>query len=114
MNISFKLFGAVAKPSLHGFENVISLIQWGIDFEQDGVHSVAYIETPLDTANIADSQTFVPMEQLTKEQLLDFAKNAQGEQHIDTLTQAHAAQLVALIAAADTTPYQGPVVFDTL
>lgn len=114
MNISFKLFGAVAKPSLHGLENVISLIQWGIDFEQDGVHSVAYVETPLDTSNIANSQTFVPMEQLTKEQLLDFAKEAQGEQFVEAMQQVHAAQLVAMIAAADAIPYQGPVVFDAL
>jgi hypothetical protein len=72
---SFKLHQVQVFENKNGYPNVIGLVRWAIHFERESLVSVAGVETMLETNNI---QNFTPIEQLTREQVLDMAYTAQG------------------------------------
>lgn len=58
-----------------GHANVIGMVQWAVEFQQGDFVSRAGIETFLD---VSDLSNFVPIEQVTREQVLAWAFAAQG------------------------------------
>lgn len=87
MNITRKLFEIGVKPQVGDLQNVVARVRWGLEFERGGFTSVAYIETLLD---ISDLSGFTPIDQLTKEQVIQWAYDAQnGDQIIADQTPHH-------------------------
>jgi hypothetical protein len=74
MNITRKLYGVGVKPQVGTHSNVVARVHWGLEFERDGFTSVAFIETFLNTSAL---ESFTPIEQLSKEQVLQWAYDAQ-------------------------------------
>ena len=84
---SFKLYQVQVFENKEGYQNVIGLVRWAVEFQRGALVSRAGAETLLNTSII---QNFVPIEQLTKEQVLWWAFEAQGGQaFIDTISGYH-------------------------
>jgi hypothetical protein len=84
---SHKLHEVQVFETKGNYLNVVGLVRWTIQFERGPLMSVAGVETLLDTSDI---QNFIPIEQLTKEQVLAWAYSAQGgEGFVDVIRQHH-------------------------
>lgn len=91
LNKTYKLHQIKVEPEIDGLNDVVLFIRWSIEFELDGFTNSAVIETLLD---FAPNENFVSLEKLTKEQIINWAIEAQGGQSfIDHLEFHHGEQL---------------------
>jgi hypothetical protein len=91
MNISHKLFSVGVIPTLGQHVNVVKRVRFGIEWEDGGVRSMAFVESILDTSSITD---FRPLESLTKDDLIAWGINTQGGQgFVDALAEYHIQQI---------------------
>lgn len=86
MNITRKLFGVAVTPQSGQHSNVVTRVRWGLEFERDGFTSTAYIETFLDISKLSN---FKPIEELTKERVVQWAFDAQNGEQIIAEQWAH-------------------------
>jgi hypothetical protein len=101
MSISkeFKILSVKAEPHLNDKENVITYIFWAVKFELDGYSNRAIVETMI---NFDPTSTFIPVENLTKEQILSWAIAKQGgDEFLKQLEYHHTIQLQADRARKD-------------
>lgn len=99
LNKQFKLYKVKVEPTLGDKTDVVLYVLWGIEFELDGYTNKALIETLL---NFDPNADFVPIEDLTKEQILEKAIAAQGgNQFVDQLEYHHRLQLESDKAKAE-------------
>ncbi len=75
MNITYKLYEVGVLPNIGAHQNVVARVRWGIEYEDGGAVSSAAGESLL---QIADLSNFTPIEQLTREQVLDWAFASHG------------------------------------
>ena len=102
--ISYKLVDCKAFPTLNGLNDVLGQVTWQIVFEDGVSESIAIIETQLPVDDI-DPNTFVPLAQLTKSDILTKAKAAQDvDALLIQIQPSHEANLVRLTAAAAMVP----------
>lgn len=105
MNITRKLFGVAATPQSGQHSDVVTRVRWGLEFERGGFTSLAFIETFL---SIADLSSFTPVEQLTKEQIIQWAFDAQnGDQIIAEQWNHHDSMISYAALQASVVEYQG-------
>jgi len=91
MNISYKLYEVGVLPTLKNLQNVVARVRWGIEYEEDGITSCAAGESLLDTDNI---ENFVPINELSREQVLDWAFQVHGGQKfLNQLLTYHTEQI---------------------
>lgn len=91
LNKEFKLYNVKVEPTFEDKENVIMFVTWGIEFAMGEYSNKAVIETLL---TYDPNEVFVPVEDLTKQQILDWAIKAQGgDQFIAQLEYHHGLQL---------------------
>ena len=100
MNIDYEASIDVAKciPSQDGFENIVKLVRWKINFfdteNPDTVQSTAAVETILDTDAI-DAATYISWDEITHSKILEWtlAKHG-GNEFLDSLLEGgHAEDL---------------------
>lgn len=105
MNITRKLFGVAVTLQSGQHSNVVTRVRWGLEFERGGFTSLAFIETFL---NIADLSNFTPVEQLTKEQIIQWAFDTQNGDQIIAEQWAHHESMISYAALqASVVEYQG-------
>lgn len=91
MNITKHLVSVFVLPNKDGLDNVISRVMWIVRFEDGGHRSEAFVETLLDTNNIAG---FIPANQVGTERVLGWAFAAQGgDAFISQITPHHLQQI---------------------
>ncbi len=91
MNLTFKITGVLALPQLAEHENVVARVDWAVAAQEGSLFSKGGGQTLLDTTEITD---FVPADQLTEEQLIQWVIAAEGGQKfLDDLTAFHVALL---------------------
>ena len=91
LNKEFKLYNVKVEPTLDDKENVVMFVTWGVEFESSGYSNKALIETLL---TYDPNEDFIPVEDLTKEQIIEWAITAQGgDQFISQLEYHHGLQL---------------------
>lgn len=104
-NISKQLHRVDVFPERDGLTNVIGRVFWAVVFERDGVASAGGAETLLAVDNIA---TFIPIEQLTKEQILEWAFEAQGgDAFVQQIQPYHEQQLDWMVKCKGLVEYKG-------
>lgn len=105
MNITRKLFGVGVTPQSGERANVVTRVRWGLQFERDGFVSMAYIETFLD---ISELSNFKPIDELTKEQIIQWAFDKDnGDSIIATQWEHHDNTLRYEALQASVTEYNG-------
>jgi hypothetical protein len=103
MNITRSLHSVFVIPSLSGRENVVSRVHWQLRFEENGLHSDAFVETFLDTSSLND---FMPANEIGNERLLQWAYDAQGGDSFVAQIQPHHEEAIAYqVACAGQIPY---------
>jgi hypothetical protein len=103
MNTSRSLIAVFVTPSLSGHENVVSRVHWQLRFDENGIHSDAFVETFLDTSSLND---FVPANEIGNERLLQWAYDAQGGDLFVAQIQPHHEEVIAhQVACAGQVPY---------
>jgi hypothetical protein len=93
MSISkqFKILSIKAEPQLHEKENVVIFVRWAVHFEIDEYSNEAVIETRLD---FDPNSTFVPAQDLTKEQILSWViAKVGGDPFLARLEENHVSHL---------------------
>jgi hypothetical protein len=112
-----KLHDVQVYKNKNGHSDVIGLVRWAVEFQKGSFVSRAVVETLLDTSNL---NNFVPITQVTREQVLSWALAAQGgeefvEQHLrphheaDLETQEHRSGLTVYAGiATDAWPVNVP------
>jgi hypothetical protein len=103
---AMKLHDVQVYKNKNGHSDVIGLVRWAVEFQRGGFVSYAVVETLLDTSNL---NNFVPIAQVTREQVLSWALATQGgeefvEQH---LRPYHEAELEAQEHRSGLTVYTG-------
>jgi len=101
MSISkqFKILSVRAEPQLHDKENVITYVFWAIQFDMDGYSNQAIVETLI---NFDPDSTFIPTQELTKDQVLSWVIAQQGgDEFLERLEYNHTIQLQADRARKD-------------
>lgn len=74
-------------PQQNGLNNVIGKVNWSISFNRNGAQSRGQVDTLLSQPQAAE---FVPIEQVTPDQALDWALAAQGgTAYVDYLYRIH-------------------------
>lgn len=105
MNITRKLFEVAVTPELNGFTNIVTRVRWGLEFEKGGFTSLSCIETFLDISKLSN---FKPINQITKEQILQWAFDTQnGEQLIKDQWIHHENMIEYEFLNASVKPYEG-------
>jgi hypothetical protein len=91
MNITYKLYEVGVLPTVGGHQNVVARVRWGIEYEESGVVSMAAGESLL---NVNDIQSFIPIEQLSREQVIDWAFATHGgDSFLQTMLTYHTQQV---------------------
>jgi hypothetical protein len=109
MNIEYKVVQIDTHPERQGHQHVVAGVQWLMVASRNGFSSAALVYSLLPIDDLSD---FVPVEQLTKEQLIAWAMAAEGGQEwIDRTMAHHNACLTLDEARAGTAPYTGPLAF---
>lgn len=72
-------------PNTTGFNNVIANISWELEIRDSEDYSVHYIreKTKLNTDNLTE-ETFLPVEQLSDEHLLQWVWDIEGKEALET------------------------------
>lgn len=107
MNLEYKIFGVTTAPQRNGRENVVVDVQWGIEFARNGFSTLAYLSTTLPCDDLAE---FTPVEQLQKQQVLDWCL-AVEQATIEQLRTIHDHQLTDMERRAGAVRYEGPLAF---
>lgn len=103
---SFQIEEVNVYPEHNGQQNVIRRVIVRVTFSKDGAESVGIIESVL---NVSDLSNFVPIEQLTDQQIIDWAINAQGgEALLSNLEAVHQEELSYRATFAGTVKYVRP------
>jgi predicted transcriptional regulator len=91
MNIQFTIKKIYVFPQSGQFTNVIGKLDWEVRVSEGLAESFGVGETLLNTDNITN---FVPVEQVTEAQMIEWLKQAEGgEQFLQTLQAIHAPQV---------------------
>lgn len=94
MNYTIKITEVYSIPAYNGFKNMISKVRWEIEFERNNFTSLAVIETVLDTDNINNIENFTELEDLTKDQIVEWVLNKEGgDNFISMLKEIHSKAL---------------------
>lgn len=110
MNITHKLYSVGVLPELGQHTNVVKRVHFGIEWEEGGLSSSAFVESILDTSSITD---FRPLESLTKDDLIAWGIAAQGGQpFLDELAAHHAHQIAYRREQLGVVNYTGHFEFD--
>lgn len=102
-----KLLSLSVKPNIDGFENVVAVVDWAIAFTKNGLSNYALVSTTLPLDSLSG---FVPVEQLTKEQIFAWCE-AQDPELVERLTKIHEQQLIDDERRLGLTKYTGPAGF---
>lgn len=109
MNITRKVIQIDTHPEKEGHQHVVSGVRWLMAATRSGFESVAVVYSVLP---IDDLSQFTPIEQITKEQLLEWAIASQGGQEwVDSMMAHHDRCLALDEARAGTVPYTGQLAF---
>lgn len=102
MNTEYKLFGLGVHPEYAARSDVVAEVRWGIVSSRSGFSAQHFAQTLLPLGELSE---FTPIDQLTKQQILDWAVAAEGGapylqhildyQNLDLTAQERAAGVVA-------------------
>lgn len=110
MNITYKVTRIGVNSDVGGKKNVIANIAWQLVAERNGFTSISVVDTLIP---IGDLSNFVPVEQVSKQQALDWAIAAEGgNSFIQMLTEHHERVLSAEEKRAAVELYLGPLAFE--
>ena len=104
MNIEFTIKKVYVFPQRGEHTNVIGKLDWEVRLSEGLAESMGMGETLLDVDNIAN---FVPAEQVTNEQMIEWVKAAEGgEAFLMTLRQIHAPHIALKSRQLGLVPWQ--------
>ncbi len=110
MILEYKLVRIGVQPQVNGKTNVVAHAQWLLAASRNGFSSTSFVDTLLP---LGDLSSFTPIEQLTKQQILDWCIAAEGGQaFIDSLVEHHERILTAEERRAGVELYMGPLAFE--
>ena len=110
MILEYKLVRIGVQPQMQGQANVVAHAQWLLVASRNGFSSTSFVDTLLTLGNLSN---FTPIEQLTKQQILDWCVAAEGGQaFIDSLAAHHEVILAAEERRAGVELYLGPLSFE--
>lgn len=103
ITVTYKLYEVGVLPTHGQLNNVVARVSWGVEYEQEGLcthHSeVALLQ-------LDDLSSFVPIEQLTKDQIIAWCIQSKGgEEYMQGLLGAHQHLLQEKIAQKNIVPY---------
>lgn len=112
MNTQQKIFNVCTAPERNGRTDVITSVEWGVEFSRNGFTSLAYINTSLPTDDLS---SFTPVTEVQKEQLLAWCMQVEAP-ILGQLSAAHERQLTEMERRSGTGEYTGSLAFvlDTL
>lgn len=110
MILEYKLVRIGVKPQVNDRTNVVAHAQWLLVASRSGFSSTTFVDTLLP---LGDLSNFTPIEQLTKQQILDWCIAAEGGQaFIDSLVEHHERILTTEERRAGVELYMGPLAFE--
>ena len=110
MNINFKLIRINIHPERNGRTNVVATVQWMLIATRNGHESSSFVDSIIPIGGLSE---FTPIDQLTKEQILEWSIAAQGGQSfINMLMQHHEMVISEAEARAGVEIYLGPLAFE--
>jgi len=81
-------------PERFGNTNVVGKVEWKCTFNWQGFESMGVGETAL---RIAPDESFIPLDQLTKQNIIDFVISSNGGPNwIERMKELHLDQLVRM------------------
>ena len=109
MNLEYKLTRIGVHPQVGDKANVVAHAQWLLVATRNGFTSTSFVDTLLP---LGDLSNFTPVDQLTKQQNLDWCIAAEGgEVFIDSLVAHHNRSITADERRAGVEMYVGPLAF---
>jgi hypothetical protein len=92
INYIYDIVSLECKPEVSGVANIVETIHWTVSAVGDGFVSSTYGSVNL---TINEESSFQPYENLTKDEIITWAKTALGEQQIADIEASLAAQIEA-------------------
>jgi hypothetical protein len=109
MILEYKLIRIGVQPQIGDKPNVVAHAQWLLTASRSGFSSISFVDTLLLLGDLAN---FTPIEQLTKQQILDWCVAAEGGQaFIDSLVEHHERIITSEERRAGVELYTGPLSF---
>lgn len=109
MNLEYKLTRIGVRPQVGDKANVVAHAQWLLVATRNGFTSASFVDTLLP---LGDLSNFTPVDQLTKQQILDWCVAAEGGQvFIDSLVDHHNRVITADERRSGVELYMGPLAF---
>ena len=103
--VTMKLHEVHIFESKNGYENVVGMVRWTVEFSRGQFVSRAGVETLLDVSSLSN---FTPIAQVTREQVLTWAAAAQGgDAFVEHLRPHHENELDLQERRAGLVPYEG-------